>query len=1601
MKKRTLVCFLIFTLCVFHFSITDTVFGQEATPQQLADQVYDEFSSTLTDNAVISGDVTVQDVIVGILNLLSSPAILENPTIASLGGFEAALNLVLGNPAFLSAVWPQIPQADLDKLPTQDVNDYIKLLNMASVQTLLKNATVRTLIQNSDAVKLLLAKIESPGDGDGQQPGDGDGQQPGDGDGQEPGDGDGQEPEPKPDPAPPTLSIITPTPTTERTGSFVVAFNTADVNNDPVTVTASISVDPVDAAGHYSSRVVGSRVQVTQTPPSAEMPTIPAATVTLTLVANDGTADSDPATFVINFATNEWQPPRPPPTGDLRPVNLVQNPLNPDGILGGGKSRLGGLSLNRIHLRNSIEQLIARQGLPLSSDAYDQAIDQVFDAVLMGIPQGVIPKGQIKQALKSRYSFSVFQTEAAQLDHENFGNAITPALTELLYQRNSEVPWGSEHKYLASDGMNLYVRVPDTLQNGNVQFRLNHSKAYPGIRIAPTEFQADTIPYIFKLEEALAATNLPAWPGSGLQIFSEVVLRYSQEGLDGEYISLQMDPYNEDKGVVWKGDVGIIPGRNVFYYFEVTLQEPVYLDIVNPIAFGEAILSPDGTHKQVIDEDPIEITHWVMPDPRNLQFQDRGIIADLFTTEVSLEILNVYNQINQGNRVNYDKLIGLLGNRARDLYAQFQEDFDPRLASVFTVPDINYETQSLWIPEMPISSIPDGQNRIEVVVRNAAGEDIDHIVVNFKADSSAPEASVQIGSANADTTGYWNNNSTFVSTNTMGGPAALLNINSALRKGILGRDDGYLLYQVIDLDKNGNLAVDAEGKPISTWLPLTVESTMLASDLWDIAIEQIKLSGDPNVSTALNLPLSALALIPGLIDSSPALSAYINEYPTATVRSVLDSPSGLDTVLSFITPPLLQELAQTETLLNALGIQPIDINEDRSKFIVALLDAVAKDIDAIPLTYDADRDMKMAFMQGDYGIRALGIDNLLNVSSHVPPTRLRVLAPEKEYDKVRISLARSTIRNGDLNGDGDYDEWYENNHIFSNTPNVQLTVMVDTRSDGKHPVDAIVLQYMSADGWKDLPGELQGELTLPEDEDAPAEGLKTVWNIPDDVFKTLVAAGNTIEVRAVATNRLQLTDPNPAELKITLDPDIHPVNPKVLVVDADDASLIDDINYDSGAPKGEITLIAYTPRRTYPETTSIKPEVMRATDDGWKIINTEEGNVPSEEIDAADMMFNGKSLGEIYPSNASMIHIDETSSYLKWTITVDTTMLDDTIDMGDLAAAHAASNPDGKSYVELDKNRYMVRATPVVDGDLPDNPNENPVAEGETYTDTFSVDNVDDVAPLGQNIITVSQDGVDVTANDDGSFDVGGLVDKYDPKVDSPVITLTITPGTKRDTYDSVELHTSLPDGAFMGEVTETAEGSGVYTVMVDIGTLMDADEHVHNDRYLEDWAIENPDELVYNPKGEVFSFTAYALTEDAAGNVQDKDDILNADLSTTTAHEIALNVQNTYRPDPGVLAIIVENSDGMTNADSGAPKYELTFNAYTYGLTSPPTEGVRFEVKRPGDETWERIPGTDEPPKEIDGSDLAGIVTGLVQITEHNTVSDGESEFAIPRFFP
>ena len=78
MKKRTLVCFLIFTLCVFYTSIPNTVLGQ-AEPS-LAQQVFEKYSETLQDD-------DIQAVLPNVLKALSDPKTLEKPNYCTIRGF--------------------------------------------------------------------------------------------------------------------------------------------------------------------------------------------------------------------------------------------------------------------------------------------------------------------------------------------------------------------------------------------------------------------------------------------------------------------------------------------------------------------------------------------------------------------------------------------------------------------------------------------------------------------------------------------------------------------------------------------------------------------------------------------------------------------------------------------------------------------------------------------------------------------------------------------------------------------------------------------------------------------------------------------------------------------------------------------------------------------------------------------------------------------------------------------------------------------------------------------------------------------------------------------------------------------------------------------------------------------------------------------------------------------------------------------------------------------------------------------------------------------------------------------------------------------------
>ena len=124
MKKRTLVCFLIFTLCVLYTSIPNTVFGQEAS---LAEQVAAEHSETLQREDILG---VLPNVLVG-LKAPNIQAVL-NPT---------TINLVVDNPDVLLTFEPDTPPEFIELLKTDE-----------ELQALLRDPIVQELLQNPAAI---------------------------------------------------------------------------------------------------------------------------------------------------------------------------------------------------------------------------------------------------------------------------------------------------------------------------------------------------------------------------------------------------------------------------------------------------------------------------------------------------------------------------------------------------------------------------------------------------------------------------------------------------------------------------------------------------------------------------------------------------------------------------------------------------------------------------------------------------------------------------------------------------------------------------------------------------------------------------------------------------------------------------------------------------------------------------------------------------------------------------------------------------------------------------------------------------------------------------------------------------------------------------------------------------------------------------------------------------------------------------------------------------------------------------------------------------------------------------------------------------------
>ena len=94
------------------------------------------------------------------------------------------------------------------------------------------------------------------------------------------------------------------------------------------------------------------------------------------------------------------------------------------------------------------------------------------------------------------------------------------------------------------------------------------------------------------------------------------------------------------------------------------------------------------------------------------------------------------------------------------------------LSSVFTIPKVNPEYGSLWVPETQFDNIPDGNYFLGAVVHDVNGNPLDLMQGEFTVDTSAPEADVEI-SAGANTVYYENAEGVYVATSLEPGAATL------------------------------------------------------------------------------------------------------------------------------------------------------------------------------------------------------------------------------------------------------------------------------------------------------------------------------------------------------------------------------------------------------------------------------------------------------------------------------------------------------------------------------------------------------------------------------------------------------------------------------------------------------------------------------------------------------------------------------------------------------------------------------------------------------------------------------------------------------------
>ena len=430
-----------------------------------------------------------------------------------------------------------------------------------------------------------------------------------------------------------------------------------------------------------------------------------------------------------------------------------------------------------------------------------------------------------------------------------------------------------------------------------------------------------------------------------------------------------------------------------------------------------------------------------------------------------------------------------------------------------------------------------------------------------------------------------------------------------------------------------------------------------------------------------------------------------------------------------------------------------------------------------PLTYGPPHQIDMLIrdsedrpLLGRYGLRAVGIDSILNMDSGRPASVVVDLVPP-DPDVAMVSYVTADFDGNETIEGLEMQSTAGDVVVFSGSE-VELTVYVRKR---KHPLTSIAIEI-------EMPG-VDSILVAMFSEDQLAATMQgdqfTVPLFVPDIPAPLDKGSRAI-LRTITTNALNVVgkqEVTVAYQRRTL-PEVSAIH-----------TYVTDRHPDSGAPQGTITVSAFTAAMTAPNAETVRLEIRRFADADWMplgIVQLADTTVISinEEVaiigDRINTILSGAPDASISPI------------YRKWPLTVDSTTLEDTI-MDDSPAA--------------DANPYVLRAI-VVD------------TAGVGYSsaddlDKFSLDNYSPTA-----ITQVANEIEMVAPREDRSYYVSGLIHE---SVDPPMLILTARTGAHPSAFTggiALVVNDDAGEAVAIDETVYDALGNHVYRTTFNLASI-------------------------------------------------------------------------------------------------------------------------------------------------------------------------------------